>query len=357
MATRAGRRDIVGDIAGRRGARSGTGWRTAALAGRPPTATNAAPMPTAPSATMARILSFMTSSRDRRCGRSAAGQGDCDRHSAPRCLRRHEKSRGRGDAGGGRRRRGPEPPPAGRSIRWWMDPNDARTTSPPMPPMPHEGPAAVRAAPRRGSRSSRGGGWSTRSGRSRSCRPTTSRRSTARRCGSWPRSASRSSATGRSTPSPARARRSTGRPGASGSTRPRSRRWSRPRPRVHAARPQPGTDIVFGGPNLVFGAVGGPAFVSDLDRGRRAGNFADFVDYVRVIGALDVIHQEGGGPLEPNDLPVETRHLDMYRTFAVELDKTWQCLGFGARPRRRRARGRVARPRRRPRHAPPRALA
>ena len=22
----------------------------------------------------------------------------------------------------------------------------------------------------------------------------------------------------------------------------------------------------------------------------------------------------------------------MYRTFAVELDKTWQCLGFGARP-------------------------
>ncbi|HEX5148688.1 MAG TPA: trimethylamine methyltransferase family protein [Candidatus Limnocylindrales bacterium] len=91
-------------------------------------------------------------------------------------------------------------------------------------------------------------------------------------------------------------------------------------------------DLVFGGANLVFGAVGGPAFVSDLDRGRRAGNFADFVDYVRLIGALDIIHQEGGGPLEPTDLPVETRHLDMYRTFALELDKTWQCLGYGARP-------------------------
>jgi trimethylamine---corrinoid protein Co-methyltransferase len=94
----------------------------------------------------------------------------------------------------------------------------------------------------------------------------------------------------------------------------------------------PERNLTFGGPNLVFGAVGGPAFVSDLDRGRRAGNFADFVDYVRLIGALDVIHQEGGGPLEPNDLPVATRHLDMYRTFAVELDKSWQCLGFGARP-------------------------
>lgn len=99
---------------------------------------------------------------------------------------------------------------------------------------------------------------------------------------------------------------------------------------LHARNPD--RDIRFGGASLVFGAVGGPAFVSDLDRGRRAGNFADFVDYVRIIGALDVIHQEGGGPLEPNDLPVATRHLDMYRTFAVELDKTWQCLGFGARP-------------------------
>ena len=37
-----------------------------------------------------------------------------------------------------------------------------------------------------------------------------------------------------------------------------------------------------------------------------------------------------GDRIEPNDLPVETRHLDMYRTFATELDKTWQGLGFGA---------------------------
>jgi trimethylamine--corrinoid protein Co-methyltransferase len=88
-------------------------------------------------------------------------------------------------------------------------------------------------------------------------------------------------------------------------------------------------DVILGGANLVFCAVGGPAFVSDLDRGRRAGNIADFRDYVRLIGALDVIHQEGGGPLEPTDLPVETRHLDEYRVLATELDKTWHCLGTG----------------------------
>jgi trimethylamine--corrinoid protein Co-methyltransferase len=92
----------------------------------------------------------------------------------------------------------------------------------------------------------------------------------------------------------------------------------------------PERNLIFGDRHLVFGAVGGPAFVTDIDRGRRAGNFADFQDYVRVIGALDVIHQEGGGPLEPTDLPVETRHLEMYRTFATTLDKTWQCLAFGS---------------------------
>ena len=81
--------------------------------------------------------------------------------------------------------------------------------------------------------------------------------------------------------------------------------------------------------DLVFGAVGGPAFVTDIDRGRRAGNAADFDAFVRVIGSLDIIHQEGGGPLEPTDLPVDTRHLDMYRTLATLLDKTWQCLAFG----------------------------
>ena len=99
---------------------------------------------------------------------------------------------------------------------------------------------------------------------------------------------------------------------------------------VHARNPE--RNVVLGGDHVVFCAVGGPAFVTDLDRGRRAGTIADLVDFVRVIGALDIVHQEGGGPLEPTDLPVETRHLDMYRALIGELDKTWHCLGFGARP-------------------------
>jgi trimethylamine--corrinoid protein Co-methyltransferase len=96
---------------------------------------------------------------------------------------------------------------------------------------------------------------------------------------------------------------------------------------LHARNPD--RDVRFGGRHLVFCAVGGPAFVTDIERGRRPGNIADFVDYVRLIGSLDIVHQEGGGPLEPTDLPVETRHLDMYHALATQLDKTWQCLGFG----------------------------
>ncbi len=100
--------------------------------------------------------------------------------------------------------------------------------------------------------------------------------------------------------------------------------------RVHARNPE--RSITIGGRHLAFTSVGGPAFVTDLDRGRRPGNVADFRDYVRLIGALDVIHMEAGGPLEPTDLPVPTRHLDMYRILATTLDKTWQCLGFGRVP-------------------------
>ncbi|MFN8630002.1 MAG: trimethylamine methyltransferase family protein [Chloroflexota bacterium] len=100
-------------------------------------------------------------------------------------------------------------------------------------------------------------------------------------------------------------------------------------PRFELQARNPERSVVFGDRHLVFASVGGPAFVSDLDGGRRPGTSADLERFVRVIGALDVIHQEGGGPLEALDLPAETRHLDLYRTLATNLDKPWQCSAFG----------------------------
>jgi trimethylamine--corrinoid protein Co-methyltransferase len=91
----------------------------------------------------------------------------------------------------------------------------------------------------------------------------------------------------------------------------------------------PAYDVQVGGPHMIFAATGGPAFASDLDRGRRAGNYADMCDYIKVVHRLNVIHQEGGCPIEPTDLPAETRHLDFYRAAIALTDKTSQCWALG----------------------------
>ena len=58
----------------------------------------------------------------------------------------------------------------------------------------------------------------------------------------------------------------------------------------------PEHDLKVGGNNIIFGSVGGPAFCSDLDKGRRPGTYAEMCDYLRVIQSLNIIQQEGGGP-------------------------------------------------------------
>ncbi len=91
----------------------------------------------------------------------------------------------------------------------------------------------------------------------------------------------------------------------------------------------PARDLMIGGDKIVFAAVGGPAFCSDLDRGRRPGTFAEQCDYLRIIQSLGIIHQEGGGPFEAMDLSPETRHLDLLAALTRLLDKNWQGIALG----------------------------
>jgi len=91
----------------------------------------------------------------------------------------------------------------------------------------------------------------------------------------------------------------------------------------------PGKALVIGGDHVVFASVGGPAFVSDLQRGRRAGTLHEQHDFLRVVQALNVVHQEGGGPLEAMNLPSDTRHLDLLLAQARLLDKNWQGIALG----------------------------
>lgn len=88
-------------------------------------------------------------------------------------------------------------------------------------------------------------------------------------------------------------------------------------------------DLNFGNNDCVFAAVGGPAYVMDNDRGRRNGTFAEMCDYLRLIQSLNILHQEGGGPFEPLDLPANTRHLDIYKAEITLLDKSWQTQTLG----------------------------
>ena len=91
----------------------------------------------------------------------------------------------------------------------------------------------------------------------------------------------------------------------------------------------PERNLHIGDNNMVFASVGGPAFVSDLDNGRRPGNYDEMCDYFRVIQSLNIIHQEGGGCFEPMDLPPESRHLDLYFAQLTLLDKNAQAYALG----------------------------
>ena len=50
----------------------------------------------------------------------------------------------------------------------------------------------------------------------------------------------------------------------------------------------PKRDLKIGGNHIVFSAVGGPAFCSDLDTGRRRGTFEDLCNYMKIIQSLNI---------------------------------------------------------------------
>ena len=91
----------------------------------------------------------------------------------------------------------------------------------------------------------------------------------------------------------------------------------------------PAHDLRIGGNRIVFTSVGGPAFCSDLENGRRPGNYDEMCDYLRIVQSLNIVHQEGGGAFEAMDLPARTRHLDLYLAQHRLLDKNCQAYALG----------------------------
>lgn len=77
----------------------------------------------------------------------------------------------------------------------------------------------------------------------------------------------------------------------------------------------PERNVRFGGDATVFSPVGGPPFVTDLDRGRRYGTLEDLHNFIKLAHMAPAIHFSGGSMCEPMEIPPSRRHLDVQYAF------------------------------------------
>ncbi len=83
---------------------------------------------------------------------------------------------------------------------------------------------------------------------------------------------------------------------------------------------EPQRRVSVGGRNVVMMPAGGPPHATDLDRGKRPGTLEDFENFVRLTQHFDVMHTNCP-MVEPQDVPVEFRHLSMMNTQLTLSDK------------------------------------
>ena len=85
----------------------------------------------------------------------------------------------------------------------------------------------------------------------------------------------------------------------------------------------PANNIPIGGDHIIFAPVYGPPFVADLERGRRQATFKDFQDLIKIVSMIPHLHHGGGVIVEPNDIEVRERHLDMLLGHITLHDKAF----------------------------------
>jgi trimethylamine---corrinoid protein Co-methyltransferase len=82
----------------------------------------------------------------------------------------------------------------------------------------------------------------------------------------------------------------------------------------------PDRSLHIGGDAMAFAAVYGPPFVREGDT-RRDATYADFQQLVKLVQRFDEVDTPGGVICEPNDLPLDSRHLDMTLALQSLSDK------------------------------------
>lgn len=83
----------------------------------------------------------------------------------------------------------------------------------------------------------------------------------------------------------------------------------------------PKNSVTIGGDFMVTAPVYGPPFITDLERGRRNPTIEDFTNFDKMAQATPQIHCAGGTIVEPENVPLETRHLDMVYSHIRWTDK------------------------------------
>jgi trimethylamine---corrinoid protein Co-methyltransferase len=84
----------------------------------------------------------------------------------------------------------------------------------------------------------------------------------------------------------------------------------------------PAHSVHIGGDHMVFSAVYGPPFVRD-GAVRRDATMADFENFVRLSQSFPELDSPGGTIVEPNDAPLDSRHLDMVYALQTLSDKPY----------------------------------
>ncbi len=84
----------------------------------------------------------------------------------------------------------------------------------------------------------------------------------------------------------------------------------------------PANTVHIGGDSMVFGAVYGPPFVREGDV-RRDATFEDYQNFLRLAQSYAVLDSAGGVVCEPNDRPLDSRHLDMNLALMTLTDKIY----------------------------------
>ncbi|MDX6358703.1 MAG: trimethylamine---corrinoid protein Co-methyltransferase [Nocardioidaceae bacterium] len=89
---------------------------------------------------------------------------------------------------------------------------------------------------------------------------------------------------------------------------------------VQARNPE--HSIHIGGDSMAFGSVYGPPFVRE-GAVRRDATMDDFRNFTRLAQSFDALDSAGGVICEPNDAPLDSRHLDMTYALQTLTDKVY----------------------------------